>query len=158
MIQERGLLPGPRVGSCLTFGNELFEKTHVNKARLYWEGEQDAKETHGCHVTCHLRFCGNGVSFQVVSGQSLFLIQSLAQGSFWWCTHLSAKMNSGAKDSGRLVGHMDWSLLFPFDLSQITSGSLLVLGPYQDLSLLNKSCKWLLLGLTKGGSFIQWVL
>ena len=37
MVQERGLLPGPRVGSCLTFGNELFEKTHVNKARLYWE-------------------------------------------------------------------------------------------------------------------------
>ena len=33
MLQERGLLPGPRVGSYLTFGNELSEKTHANKAR-----------------------------------------------------------------------------------------------------------------------------
>ena len=52
---------------------------------------------------------------------------------------------------------MDWSLLFPFDLSQIASSSLLVLCPYQDLLLLDNSYKWLLLGLTRGGSFIQWV-
>ena len=33
------------------------------------------------------------------------------------CAHHSAKMDSGEKDSGSLVGHMDWSLLSPFDLS-----------------------------------------
>ena len=157
MVQERGLLPGPRVGSCLTFGNELFEKTHVNKARLYWEESRTLRKLMAVTWLAISDFVVMGLVSRL-SLASHFLIQSLTQGPFWWCTHLSAKMNSGAKDSGRLVGHMDWSLLFPFDLSQITSGSLLVLGPYQDLSLLNKSCKWLLLGLTKGGSFIQWVL
>ena len=49
------------------------------------------------------------------------------------CIH-SAKMDSSKKDSGRLVGHVDWSLLSPFPfsfsllLSQIlpVGGSLLV--------------------------------
>ena len=35
----------------------------------------------------------------------------------WWCSHRSAKMDSNQKDSGRLVGRMDWSLLCLFDLS-----------------------------------------
>ena len=49
-------------------------------------------------------------------------------GSFLWHLHGSAKMDSSKKDSGRLVGHMDWFLLSPFDLSQIllVGGSLLV--------------------------------
>ena len=40
-------------------------------------------------------------------------------------------MDSSKKDSGRLVGHVDWRLLSPFDLSRIlpVSGSLLVPGP-----------------------------
>ena len=44
------------------------------------------------------------------------------------CIH-SAKMASSQKDPGRLVGHMDWSFLSPFDLSRIlpVDGSLLVL-------------------------------
>ena len=29
------------------------------------------------------------------------------------------EMNSREEDSGRLVGHVDWHLLSPFDLSQI---------------------------------------
>ena len=37
--------------------------------------------------------------------------------SFLWHTHYSAKMDSKEKDSGRLVGHMGWHLLSPFDLS-----------------------------------------
>ena len=38
-------------------------------------------------------------------------------------------MDSSEKDSGSLVGHVDWSLLSLFDLSQIlpVGGSLLVL-------------------------------
>ena len=43
--------------------------------------------------------------------------------------HGSAKMDSSEEDSGRLVGHMDWLLLSPFDLSQIllVGGGLLIL-------------------------------
>ena len=66
-----------------------------------------------------LRFYGDGVSFRVVSGQSCCLTRSLTQGPSWWHTHRSAKIDSSEKDSGRLVGHMDWRLLSPFDLSQI---------------------------------------
>ena len=29
LLQEGGSLPGPRVGSCLTLGNELSEETHM---------------------------------------------------------------------------------------------------------------------------------
>ena len=29
MLQEEGLLPGPKLGSCLTLRNELSEETHV---------------------------------------------------------------------------------------------------------------------------------
>ena len=52
----------------------------------------------------------------------------LTQGPSWWYVHISAKMNSSKKDSGRLIGHLDWSLPSPFDLAQIllVGGSLLV--------------------------------
>ena len=35
----------------------------------------------------------------------------------WGHTHHSAEMDSSNVDPGRLVGHTDWSLLSPFDLS-----------------------------------------
>ena len=38
-------------------------------------------------------------------------------GSFLGHTHYSAKMDSKGKDAGRLVGHMGWHRLSPFDLS-----------------------------------------
>ena len=41
----------------------------------------------------------------------------LTQGPFWWCTHHSAKMDSSKKDSGKLAGYVDRSLLSPFGLS-----------------------------------------
>ena len=52
----------------------------------------------------------------------------LTQGPSWWCTHHSAKVGSSEKDSEGLVGHMDWRLLSPFELSRIlpVGGSLLV--------------------------------
>ena len=46
-----------------------------------------------------LSFYGDGVGFQLVSGQSL------TQGPSWGHVHCSAKMDS-SEDSGRLVGHM----------------------------------------------------
>ena len=54
-----------------------------------------------------------------VSGLSLanhlaWPILSLTQGPFWWHVHLSAKMDSSSKDSGRLAGRMmGWCLLPP---------------------------------------------
>ena len=60
-----------------------------------------------------------------------------------------SEMDSSEKDAERLVGHMDWHLLSPFDISQI----LLVGGvPYQNLLLYNSTrlllwleiVKWLL--------------
>ena len=47
-------------------------------------------------------------------------IFGLTWGPSWWQTHLSAKMGSSAKDSGRLVRqYVGWCLLPPFGLSQI---------------------------------------
>ena len=77
----------------------------------------------------------------LVSGLSL--ANRSDSGSFLVVTHRSAEMDSSEKDSGRLVGHVHWRLLFPFDLSRIlpVGGGLLVpnslLGP-------PVSCKWLL--------------
>ena len=72
-----------------------------------------------CHVAHSLGSYGNGISFQVVSGQSLLL------GSSLWCMHCSAKMDSSKEDSGRSVGYV----MSPFDLSKIlpVGGALLVL-------------------------------
>ena len=65
------------MSSCLTLGNELSEKTHVlTKQKMSWRrGAQAESSTGGnpgellCHVAHSLRFYGNGVSLQVVSGQ-----------------------------------------------------------------------------------------
>ena len=70
---------GPRVGSCLTLENELSEETHVlTKQETLLRRDTHLKSsrvgTPGellCHVVCSLWFYGYGVSFQVVSGQSL---------------------------------------------------------------------------------------
>ena len=64
-------------------------------------------------------------------GMGLVSRLSLANHSdsgFFLVIHHSGKMDPSEKDSGRLVGHMDWRLLSPFDLSQIlpVGGSLLI--------------------------------
>ena len=50
MLQEGDPFQGPKLGSCLTLGNELSEETHVDKARDFigkgqMGGEQEAEET-----------------------------------------------------------------------------------------------------------------
>ena len=74
LLQAGGPLPGSKRGSCLTLGHTSWQ------SKLYWEG---APEQRGggsgnpgellCHVACSLGFYGDGVSFQVVSGQSFWL-------------------------------------------------------------------------------------
>ena len=63
---------------------------------------------------------------ELVSGLSL---ANLTQRPSWWYMRHSAKMDSRYKDFGMLVGHLDSSLLSPFDFSQtvLAGGSLLVL-------------------------------
>ena len=55
MLQERGPFLGPKLGSCLTLGNELSEETHVltkQEILLGKGGEQKGKGTQeNCSVT-----------------------------------------------------------------------------------------------------------
>ena len=80
-----------------------------------------------------LRIYGNGVSSQMgwlVPNHLAWAIFGLTQGPSWWLTHLSAKMDSSMKDSGRLVGHIVSSLLLlaPPEFSQLVfSGSTMFL-------------------------------
>ena len=38
MLQERGPFLGPKLGSCLTLGNELSEETHLlTKQEIFFE-------------------------------------------------------------------------------------------------------------------------
>ena len=81
MLQERGPFLGPKLGSCLTLGNELSKETHVwQRKRFYWEraprwravgwgnlGEQL------WHMTCSLGFYSDGISFWVAFSESFWL-------------------------------------------------------------------------------------
>ena len=91
---------GPKLGSCLTLGNELSEETHVltkqeillrKGTRVENSRVREPRRT----ALPHLRFYGDGL----VTGDlwSIILIQSLS----WWCTHPSAKMDAGERDSGK---------------------------------------------------------
>ena len=52
---------------------------------------------------------------------------TLTRGPSRWCACHSAKMDSSKQVSGRVAGHMDWSLFSPLDVSWIilVNGSLL---------------------------------
>ena len=128
-VAWRGL-PSRAQGSYLTLGNESSKEVRGLTQQDFpgkgpWGESNRVREPKRtlCHVASSLRFYVNGVSFQFVSGQSFWLSPS------WWCVHHSIKMDSNKKDSGILIGRMDWSLLSPFDLSWIllVGGSLLVL-------------------------------
>lgn len=89
----------------------LLRRPTWDKARDYWEGAPGGEQRgEGTQENCSATwlavsgFMGMGL----VSGLSLadHLAQpvvGLAQGPSWWQMHLSAKMDSRAKDLGRLV-------------------------------------------------------
>ena len=90
----------------------VWGKTCADKAKhfigkgLPGRGQQGEETQENCSTMkfAALRF----MRMELVSGLSLasFLAQpifGLAQGPSWWLTHLSAKMDSSAKDPGRLV-------------------------------------------------------
>ena len=69
---------GLKLGSCLTLGNELSEETSVLTKQGILLGKGTCVESHRvrnpgellCHQARSLRFYGDGISFQVVFGQS----------------------------------------------------------------------------------------
>ena len=76
--RKRDPFQGPKLGSCLTLGNELSEEIHVltkqeillGKAPGWREvGKVNPRELL-CHVARSLGFYGDGISFRVVFGQS----------------------------------------------------------------------------------------
>ena len=81
IVAGEGPLPGPERGFCLTLGNELSEETHMltKQETLLGRGAQAERRAGGsgnpgellCHVARSLRFYDDGISFPVVSGQSL---------------------------------------------------------------------------------------
>ena len=82
VLQERVPFQGPRVGSCLTVGNELSEETlMLTKQEMLWRRAPPGKRAGGkgnlggllCHMTCSLRFYGDGITSRVFFGQSLDL-------------------------------------------------------------------------------------
>ena len=91
----------PRVGSCLTLGNELSKETHVltKQETLLGRGTWVEQEGKGTQENCSaMQFAAfgsrrlglycDGISLWV------FFSQSLTQSPSWWCTHCSAKMDA----------------------------------------------------------------
>ena len=105
---------GPKLGSCLTLGNELSKETHTDKARDFIGkghpgGEQEGKGTQENSSVTWLSVSG----FMVMGLVSELSLANHSDSESWWCTPCSAKMDAREKDSGR------WSdmLVSPFDLS-----------------------------------------
>ena len=82
-------------------------------------GEKDAKGTQDCSATW---LAASGFMVMgLLSGLSL--AHHPDSGSFLVVPHHSAKMDASKEDSWRLVGHMDWHLLSPFNLSLFLTSS-----------------------------------
>ena len=106
---------GPKLGSCLTLGNELSEETHADKARDligkgHPGGEQEGKGTQENCSAAWLAVLG----FMVMGLVSrwlwpIILIQSLS----WWRTHHSANMDASERDSGKWMDKQGLFSTFP---------------------------------------------
>ena len=99
-----------RTGSFLTLGNELSEETRVLTKPKTLLGRGIRAEGHRVREPGRTAtwLAGSGfMGLGLVSGSSLAnhparLVPGLARSS-WWHVRLSAKMDSSAKDSGKLV-------------------------------------------------------
>ena len=114
LLQEGGPLPGPKGGSGLTLRSELSEETHALVKPEALLGRVTPVESRGVREPGRTAL-PRGSRPQVLWWWSWFpgclWAVTLIQGPSWWPVHRSAKMGSG-----RLVGHMGWDLLSPFDL------------------------------------------
>ena len=124
------------MGSCLTPRNELSEEKSANQARDFI-GKGCLAESSRVRRTAYSMWLTQSRRTALLYGSvSGFMVMGLVSrlslanhsdsgSSFLVAQHHSAKMDSSWKDSGRLVGHMDWTLLSPFDVFWF-GGSLLV--------------------------------
>ena len=110
----------PRVGSCLTLGNELSEETHVLTKQETLLGRGTRAESSRIREPRRTALPHSSQSqvlqqwgqLPVVPGQSSCLAHIWSDsGSFWWLAHLSAKMDPSVWVSGRLAAHIISSLL-----------------------------------------------
>ena len=129
LLQEGVPLLGPKRGSCLMLRNELSEEKHMLTARDFigkgsLGGEQWDKGTQENGSATWLTVSG----FKVMGLVSRLSLGNHSDSRSFLEVHISLSQDSRKKDSGRLVGHVGWSFLSPFDLSQIllNGGSLVV--------------------------------
>ena len=94
---------GPKLGSCLTLGNELSKETHVLTKQEILLGKGAWAENSRVRECCY----GDGISFRVVFGQSFKFSLS------WWHMHRSAKMDASKRDSGKWTDTRCLLLTFP---------------------------------------------
>ena len=116
----------PNVHRSTVYNSQDMETTYMSISR--WMDKKAVVRKPGgllCHVAYSLRCYGNGVRFQVISGQSSCLCPYFAQfRPLLVACYLSAKMDSSVRVSGRLAGHiLGWCLLPPFGLSHILPNS-----------------------------------
>ena len=90
-------------------------------------------------MACSLMVYGGGVSLLGCLWPIILLVPifGVTQGPSWWRAHLSAKMDSRSRVSGRQAGPMGWRLLPPFGPSWVLPISFLrqCRVPYRDLLL-----------------------
>ena len=119
MWQEVGPFHGLRVGSCLTFGNELLEETHVltKQETVIGKGQLGKKqEGKGTRKNCPATW------LSVSSFMVMVLVYRLSLGSHpnsgsWLVVLVLLTWPRWIPARRILGGHMDCCLLSPFDLS-----------------------------------------
>lgn len=111
-MQEGRPLPDPSMGSCLTPGNEWSKETHeLTKQDFIGKGhrggEQQGEGTQESCSTAWLTVSGlmgmGLVSVLSLADHFAWSVVSLVLGPSWWHTHLLAKIDSSARDAGRLL-------------------------------------------------------
>ena len=119
-----------RVSSCLTLGSDFSEEIHLLTehrtllGRSWGQREQEGEEIQENHSAMCLEASGfmemGLVLGLVLANRLAWPICALTQGPSWPCMHLSVKVASRVRASGRWAGHiMGWCLLPPFGPSQI---------------------------------------
>ena len=108
LLQEGGLLLGPKVGSYLTLGNELSEETHLLTKQEILLGKDTRVENSKAREPRKTALpVSKTVLWLAVLGfmvmelvSKLSLANHLTQSPSWWCMLCSAKMDA-REDSGR---------------------------------------------------------
>jgi len=131
---------GQRTGSCLTLRNELSKETHVlakQEALLGSKQQSKGRTAHG------LRFRGDGVSFEVVSGQSFCLAHIYSDSASFLVVPASLSQDGFQHEGFWEIGRTYYGLASPpsFDPSHILLVSFWQQHhiPYQDLLLQDHS-------------------